>query len=152
MAEILSKDIVLSVNLGTISAPDWKIIGCSESDGFSGSTDSISISNKCINGFTKNLPGDKSWSFSNTAVMPKVPESGFISYDELFDLWTNDSLDSDGELVQFKLENLPTADFAYLRIGRGFISELGEQVDAGDVFRTDITITGNGEVTNVQTT
>jgi hypothetical protein len=152
MAEILGKDVVLSVNLGTDAVPDWKIIGCAESDGFSGSTDSISISNKCVSGYTKNLPGDKSWSFANTAVMPKVPETGFISYDELFELWNNDSLDGDGELAQFKLENVPGADFDYYRKGRGFISDLGEQVDAGDVFRTDITITGNGAVTNVETT
>lgn len=152
MSEILGKNIVLSVNLGTESAPEWKVIGCSESDGFSGTTDSISVSNKCVSGYTKNLPGDKSWSFSNTAVMPKVPEAGFISYDELFELWNNDTLDGDGELCQWKMENLPGADFTYFRQGRGFISDLGEQYDAGDVFRTDITITGNGAVTNVQTT
>lgn len=152
MAEILAKDVILSVNLGTAASPNWKIIGCAESDGFSGSTDSISISNKCVSGYTKNLPGDKSWSFSNTAVMPKVPETGFISYDELFELWDNDTLDGEGELCQFKLENIGTADFTYYRLGRGFISDLGEQFDAGDVFRTDITITGNGAVTNVETT
>ena len=84
--------------------------------------------------------------------MPKVPDAGFISYDELFELWTNDTLDGDGELCQFKLENVPGADFTYLRIGRGFISSLGEQVDAGDVYRTDIEITGNGAITNVAST
>lgn len=149
MAEILAKDIVLSVNLGNDTTPDWKIIGCAESDGFSGSTDSISISNKCVSGFVKSLPGDKSWSFSNTTVMPKVADTGFISYDEMFDLWKNDSLDSDGELSQFKLENIAGADFNYYRMGRGFISDLGEQVDAGDVFRTDLTITGSGSIDNV---
>ena len=148
MAEILGKEIILSVNLGTDTTPDWKIIGCAESDGFSGSTDSISISNKCVSGFTKNLPGDKSWSFTNTTVMPKVADAGFISYDELFTLWKTDSVDGDGELAQFKLENISGADFTYYRMGRGFISDLGEQVDAGDVFKTDITITGNGEVDN----
>jgi len=56
MSEILGKNIVLSVNLGTEAVPDWKIIGCSESDGFSGTTDSISVSNKCVSGYTKNLP------------------------------------------------------------------------------------------------
>ena len=152
MAEILGKDIILSVNLGTDAVPDWKIIGCAESDGFSGTTDSISVSNKCLNGYTKNLPGDKSWSFSNTTVMPKVPDAGYISYDELFDVWDSDQYDADGELRQFKLENVPGADFVYFRQGRGFISDLGEQVDAGDVFRVDITITGDGIVTNVPTT
>lgn len=148
MAEILGKDIVLSVNLGTNAVPNWKIIGCAESDGFSGSTDTISISNKCVSGFTKNLPGDKSWSFSNTTVMPKTPDTGFISYDELFSLWKTDSLDGDNELSEFKLENISGADFTYLRTGRGFISDLGEQVDAGDVFRVDITITGSGDISN----
>lgn len=150
MAEILGKEIVLSVNTGTALVPIWKIIGCAESDGFSGSTDTISISNKCVNGFTKNLTGDKSWSFSNTTVMPKVPDAGFISYDDLFGLWVNDSKDGDGESAQFKLENITGADFIYYRMGRAFISDLGEQVNAGEAFKADLTITGSGEVTNVE--
>ena len=149
MAEILGREVILSANLGTDTSPDWKIIGCAESDGFSGTTDTISISNKCESGFTKSLPGDKSWSFSNTTVMPKVPDAGFISYDELFDLWKNDSRDLDGELAQFKLENIMGADFAYYRMGRGMITDLGEQLNSGEAFKVDITITGSGSVSNV---
>ena len=149
MAEILGKEIILSVNLGTDAVPDWKIIGCAESDGFSGSTDSITISNKCESGFVKSLTGDKSWSFTNTTAMPKVPDAGFISYDDLFDLWKNDSKDGDGENAQFKLENVAGSTFDYYRMGRAFISELGEQADSGDVFKTDITMTGTGPVDNV---
>lgn len=152
MAEILSKEVMISVNMGTDSVPDWEILGCSESDGFSGSTDTVTISNKCTGNFTKNLPGDQSWSFSNTMVIPKVPESGFISYDEVFDLWKNDHYDADGELRQFKIENIPGADFTYYRMGRGFVSDLGEQFDSGDVFRTDVTITGSGDIANIPTT
>lgn len=152
MAEIAGKLVVLSVNLGTAASPDWTIVGCAESDGFSGSTDSITVSNKCIEGFVKATAGDKSWSFSNTSAMPKSPESGFISYDELFELWLADTLDSDGEHNQWKLENISGADFTYFRQGRGFISDLGEQFDAGDVFKVDISITGSGSVTNVKPT
>lgn len=152
MAEILAKEVLISVNMGTASVPDWLILGCSESDGFSGSTDTITISNKCSGSFAKNLPGDKTWSFSNTMVIPKVPEVGFISYDEVFELWKNDEYDADGELRQFKIENIPGVDFAYYRMGRGYISDLGEQFDSGDVFRTDVTITGSGEVSNIPTT
>lgn len=152
MAEILSKEVMISVNMGTASVPDWKILGCSESDGFSGSTDTVAVSNKCSGSFAKNLPGDKSWSFSNTMVMPKVPEAGFLSYNEAFELWKDDEYDADGELRQFKIENIAGTDFDYYRMGRGFISDLGEQFDSGDVFRTDVTITGSDEVVNVQPT
>lgn len=152
MAEILAKEVLISVNMGTEAVPDWKILGCSESDGFSGSTDTVTVSNKCSGNFVKNLPGDQSWSFSNTMVMPKVAASGFLSYDEAFELWKNDQYDTDGELRQFKIENIPAADFTYYRMGRGFISDLGEQFDSGDVFRTDVTITGSDEPTNVQPT
>lgn len=152
MAEIAGKLVVLSVNLGSASSPDWNIIGCAESDGFSGSTDSITVSNKCIDGFVKSSAGDKSWSFSNTTVMSKTAESGFVDYDDLFELWLADTLDTDGEHCQFKLENISGADFTYYRMGRGFISDLGEQFDAGDVFKVDLTVTGSGEVTNTKTT
>ncbi len=151
MAEIQSKDVLISVNMGTASVADWLILGCSESDGFSGSTDTITISNKCEGNFAKNIPGDQSWSFANTMVMPKVPAVGFVSYDEVFQLWKDDQYDADGELRQFKIENIATADFVYYRMGRGYISDLGEQFDSGDVFRTDVTITGSGEVFNIQT-
>ena len=152
MAEILAKEVMISVNMGTDSVPDWLILGCSESDGFSGSTDTITISNKCSGSFAKNLPGDQSWSFSNTMVIPKVPETGFISYDEVFELWKNDQYDADGELRQFKIESVNLPSFDYYRMGRGYISDLGEQFDSGDVFRTDVTITGSGEVFNIPTT
>lgn len=152
MAEILGKEVILSVNLGTATVPDWKIIGCSTTDGFSGTTDSITVSNKCENGYVKNLTGDKSWSFSNSVIMKGTPDVGFISYDELFSLWDTDSVDGDGLLSQFKLENIAGATFTYYREGRGFISDLGEQFDSGDVFTVDLTITGSGAVINVATT
>lgn len=145
---IQGKEIILSVNVGTDAVPDWKIIGCSESDGFSASTDSISASNKCLNGYTKNFPGDKSWSFTNTTVAPSTPDAGYISSDDLFDLWENDTKDGDGLLCQFKMENIAGASFTYFRQGRGFISDLSEQGDAGDFLRYDITVTGDGAVTN----
>lgn len=150
MAEILGKEVTISVNMGTSDVPDWKTLGCAESDGFSGSTDSITISNKCSGSFTKNIPGDKSWNFSNTMVIPKIPIGDFISYDEIFDLWRDNEYGADGELRQFKIENIPSADFIYYRMGRGYVSDIGEQFDSGDVFRTDITITGSGEVFNIQ--
>lgn len=152
MADIRAKEVMISVNMGTSDVPDWKILGCSESDGFSGSTDAITVSNKCSGNFANNTPGDQSWSFSNTMVIPKIPQAGFISYDEVFDLWKDDQYDTDGELRQFKIENVDGVDFVYYRMGRGYISDLGEQFDSGDVFRTDVTITGSGEVYNVQPT
>lgn len=152
MALIEGKEILLSVNLGTDASPDWNIIGCSTADGFSLTVDSIAVSNKCSGGFTNGIPGDASWSFSNTTSYPKTPDTGYTSYDDIFDLATTNRYDADGELRQFKLENIVGADFTYYRMGRGFITDLGDQMDSGAVYTTDITITGVKEVTNVQST
>lgn len=140
MAEIASKDIGLYYNTGTVQSPSWKLVACSTSDGFSGSTDNVSISNKCESGFTKNLPGDKSWSFSNSSYAQKSPSANQISYEDAFEMWVSD------EVGQWKLESINSNE--YLRIGEGWISDLGETADAGDFLQFNITIQGNGKVSN----
>src|SRR6478609_5457063 len=152
MAEILAKEVLISVNMGTDSVPDWNILGCSESDGLSASTDTITISNKCEGSFAKNLPGDQSWSLSNTMVIPKVPQAGFVSYDQIFELWKNDQYDADGELRQWKIESIDNTDFDYYSIVLVYISYLCEQFDSVYVFITDVTITLSGEFFNIPTT
>jgi predicted secreted protein len=139
--ELSSKDIGLYYNTGTVALPVWKLVACSTTDGFSGSTDAVTVSNKCEGGWIKSLPGDKSWSFSNASYAKKLPDANQISYEEVFELWTNDALG------QWKLESIIPGD--YLRIGEGYISSLGETADSGDYLQFDITVTGNGPVTNV---
>lgn len=140
MAEVASKDIGLYYNTGTLEAPVWMIVACSTSDGFSGTTDAVTVSNKCEGGFVKSLPGDKSWSFSNSSYAQNPPLATQISYEELFELWVNDTIG------QWKLESLNADE--YLRIGMGWISDLGETAASGDYLQFDITITGNGAVSN----
>jgi len=144
MPAISAKDIVLSVNMGTEIAPEWMIVACSTSDGFSGSTDNVSVSTKCASGFTANLPGDKNWSFSNNSYAQNPPEADQLSIDDLFDMWAAD------ELRYWKLESINPGE--YYRYGEGYISALGETAAAGDYLTFDITIQGNGEVTNVPST
>jgi len=140
MAEIKSKDIGLYYNSGTTEVPVWKLIACSTSDGFSGSTDAVTVSNKCEDGWVKSLPGDKSWSFSNSSYAQKTPTASQYSYEEVFELWVNDTVG------QWKLESINADE--YLRIGEGWISDLGESAESGDYLTFDITITGNGAVSN----
>jgi len=144
MAEISAKDIGLYYNSGTKAVPVWKLIACSTSDGFSGSTDAVTVSNKCEAGWVRSLPGDKSWSFSNSSYAQKVPGVNQYSYDDIFDLWVGDTIG------QWKLESITPGE--YLRIGDGWISDLGESAESGDYLTFDITITGSGAVTNVITT
>ena len=144
MAEISAKDIGLYYNSGTKAVPVWKLIACSTSDGFSGSTDSVTVSNKCEAGWVRSLPGDKSWSFSNSSYAQKVPGVNQYSYDDIFDLWVGDTIG------QWKLESITPGE--YLRIGDGWISDLGESAESGDYLTFDITITGSGAVSNVITT
>lgn len=141
MSEIKSKDIGLYFNTGTFAVPVWKLVACSTTDGFSGSTDAVTVSNKCEGGWVKSLPGDKSWSFSNASYAKKTPDANQISYEELFEMWTNDTVG------QWKLESLIANE--YLRIGEGYISALGETADSGDYLQFDLTVNGNGPVANV---
>lgn len=145
MAEISGNDIGLYVNEGTTGSPDWKLVACSTSDGFSGSTDTVTISNKCEEGFTKNLPGDKSWSFTGDAYAQTAPEANQISYDEVYDLWAN------GTVSEWKLESVNGAS-EYYRFGEAFISDLSETAASGDYLQFNLTLTGNGTVTNVEAT
>ena|SRR5699024_438952 len=145
MEHVKSKDILLSVNIGTEAAPEWKKLGCSTSKGFSLTTDSVSIATDCNGGFTSNKPGDSSWSFDESAYVPKNADSSYLTEDELFEITANK------EIHQWKLESIDP-DFTYLRQGNGWISDLGETTDAGDYLQRSVTITGDGEVTNVQLT
>ncbi|AGO48502.1 phage tail protein [Cellulophaga phage phi18:2] len=138
MAEIKSKDVFLSYNTGSDEAPVWKIVACSTSDGFTGSTDAVSINNKCQGDWAASLPGDKSWSFSNGSYAQKEAAANQISQDELFDLWAS------GEVGTWKIESIEPGE--YLRQGLGWVSNLGETADTGDYLQFDLSITGTGEV------
>ncbi len=143
--ELNSKDIGLYYNAGNPSTPDWKLVACSTSDGFSGSTDNVAISNKCEGNWTKNLPGDRSWTFSNSAYAQHPAAANQISHNELFDLWAA------GTVGQWKLESVQGAA-QYLRIGEAWISELGETADSGDYLQFDLSLQGNGPVLNTLST
>ncbi len=139
MAEIKSKDVFLSFNTGTPEIPVWKIVACSTSDGFTGTTDAVAINNKCQGDWAAALPGDKSWSFSNASYAQKEAAANQISQDELFDLWT------EGTVGEWKIESVdPTDD--YLRQGDGWISNLGETAATGDYLQFDLSINGTGPV------
>lgn len=145
MRGVKSKDILLSVNMGTEQSPDWLLIGCSTSDGYSSSRDAVAINTKCSGDFTGNLPGGFSWSFTNTSYIDKDSDGTFATLDEIFDLSKED------ENRQWKLESIDT-DYEFLRIGYGFISDFSNTADQGDYLQFDLTITGSGEPLNVQTT
>ena len=140
MSEIASKDIGLYFNIGTVEVPIWRLVACSTADGFSGTTDNVAISNKCEGNWTKNLPGDRSWSFSNSSYAQKTPLANQLSQEEVFDLWKASTIG------QWKLESITPDE--YLRIGEGWISDLGETSDSGDYLQFDLTIQGNGPVDN----
>lgn len=145
MVGVKSKDILLSVNMGTVAVPDWLLIGCSTSDGYSSSRDSVAISTKCSGDFVENLPGDFTWSFSNTSYIDKEADATFATLDQIFDLSKED------DNRQWKLESIDV-DYVFLRLGMGFISDFSNTADQGDYLQFDLTITGSGEPANVVTT
>lgn len=148
MKGVKSKMIGLYVNMASIPETDpaeWKLIGCSTSDGYSSSRDAVTIETKCSGDFAENLPGVFSWSFSNTSYVDADGGANMMTLDELFALSKEDGL------RPFKLESIDP-DYVFLRIGNGFISDFSNTADQGDYFQFDLTITGSGEPENVETT
>lgn len=140
--EISAKNIGLYVNMGDDITPDWKLAVCSTSDGFSGSVDAVTTSTKCDDGWTSNLPGDGSWSFSHSALANKEPDVNQVSFKEMETLFLERAVKT------WKLESTEPADDYYWE-GKGFISSLSETADAGDYLAVDIEITGTGKPVNV---
>lgn len=138
MAKLASLDIGLYVNQGDEATPDWVLIACSTSDGFSITTDNTEIATKCNDGYKENLPASSSWSFSNSGYAESAPATGQVSYASAADL-----ADS-REVKQFKLAN---ADESYYRSGKGYISSYNETADEGDYLQFDLEVTGTGKPT-----
>lgn len=139
MAKIASLDIGLYVNQGTEGVPDWKLIACSTSDGFSLTTDNTEIATKCNNGFKENLPASSSWSFSNSGYAEKTADlgAGQESYASAEELARTRAV------KQFKLAS--TDETVYYRMGYGYVSSYSETADEGDYLQFDLEITGTGE-------
>lgn len=137
MAKIASLDIGLYVNQGDETTPDWVLIACSTSDGFSLTTDNTEIATKCNNGFKENLPASSSWSFSNSGYAEATAdlETGQVSYASAEDLARTRAV------RQFKLAN---ADESYYRMGYGYVSSYNETADEGDYLQFDLEIQGTG--------
>lgn len=138
MAKLASKDIGLYFNSGTVEAPTWVLIACSTSDGFSGSHDNVEIATKCSGGWKDNLPGDSTWSFSNSGYAETTADLGVgrVSYANAEQLF------HDKTVGEFKLAN---DDESYYRKGSGYISDYNETADNGDYLQFDLTVTGNGD-------
>lgn len=137
MAKIASKDIGLYVNQGTEIAPTWVLIACSTSDGFSGSTDNVEIATKCSGGWKDNLPGDSTWSFTNSGYAEKditATAESYVSAEILFHTKA---------IKQFKIASTTEAD--YYRMGSGYVSDYNETSDNGDYLQFDLTVTGSGD-------
>lgn len=143
--EITAKNVGIYYNSGTSEVPVWLLAVCSTSDGFSGSTDAVTTSTKCDDGWVSSLPGDKSWSFSHSALANSSPAAGQMSFKELEDLWIA------GTVGEWKMESTDSGDGFYW-FGSGWISEFSEEAPSGEYVTVDITITGTGTPANVEST
>lgn len=127
---------------GVTEVPNWLAFACSTTDGFSGSTESVTAATKCDGDWVDNLPTDSSWEFQNSGYAVKDADLSAeqASHEKAFELW---STQTEG---MFKLAN---ADDSYLRIGQGFISAYSETADTSDYLQFELTITGKGSIGNV---
>lgn len=136
MGKIASKEVGLYVNMGDDTTPDWKLIGCSTSDGFNVNTDNVEIATKCNGGWKENLPDTSSWEFSNAGYAESEPADGETS------IVTAESLAHSKEVKPFKIAN---TDETYYRKGLGYISSYSETADIGDYLQFELTVTGTGD-------
>jgi hypothetical protein len=138
--KIKGNEVGLYFNNGTTAVPDWVLFACSTSDGFSGSTENVTLASKCDGGWVDSLPTNLSWEFTNSAYAITDPSATQASHVKAFDLWSNKT---EG---QFKLAN---GDDSYLRIGQGYVSSYSETAANEDALQFELTITGKGAIANV---
>src|SRR5690554_1670944 len=115
MANEVRSDYVWLYYSATNEPYDWKRVACLTSKSFNGTTDSIAISSDCEPGVTRNLPGNKSWTFEMQGFINTNPGVNQVSNETLFDLW-NGTSDAGFEVGWFKM----TDDAGYIRIGQGY--------------------------------
>ena len=138
--KIKGNEIGLYYNNGTDQAPEWLLFACAQTDGFSGSTEDVTLASKCDGGWVDSFPTNLSWEFSSNCYAIIDPSATQASHEKAFDLWSNKT---EG---QFKLAN---ADDSYLRIGQGFINSYSETGANEDALQFDLTIKGKGPIANV---
>lgn len=141
--EIYSKEVALSVNKGTPSVPDWKLVICTISKTLDKSTSGTTINNDCTPDFVRELPTDGSWTMSAEGNMSKTPGVNEVSSEEL-------SIMQDAkEIREWKLESL---DGTYYRKGEAWINSLSETGSAGEYMTYSIGITGTSPIAHSETT
>lgn len=145
MANEIRSDYVWLYYSSTNEPYDWKKVACLTSKSFNGTTDSITISSDCEPGVTRNLPGNKSWTFEMTGFINTNPGVNQVSNETLFDLWNNTS-NSGFEVGWFKM----TDDNGYIRIGQGYVSSFSENGNDQEMMTFSATITNSGAISDVE--
>ena len=110
------------------------LIAAATSGELSLSTDSIETSNKDTAGFKTFIPGRKSGSISMEAMF--IPTDSAISYDDIFDLWKNDTV------LDVEYKHAGTGNKTYS--AQGVITSLGQSAPDGEVvtFSAEIQLSG----------
>lgn len=141
--ELYSKEVAVEVNMGTESAPDYKLLVCVISKSLSQTLGSVTINNDCTGDFVRNLPTDISWQFSFEGHINMAPTVDEVGANEVLELQKTRSV------KDWRFKSL---DGNYYRQGPGFISQCDETGSAGEYMTYSVTITGSSELETVETT
>lgn len=144
--KIASKAVGFYVNMaanpGTMSYetnPDWQLLACTTSKGFTSDVATISVASDCDSGAAAMEAGDLSWSFRNSYYVVTDPESGAVS-----DL-TLSAVHKSKEKRQFKLESIDDNGASFYRMGYGLITNVQTSVDTGNYMTGEMSVIGIGD-------
>ena len=126
-------DFLIYVNLGTVAAPSWTLVGGQRDATLNRSMEPIDITAKDNYGWADTLDGVKEWSIDFNWLYSQT-DTGVA---KLEDAYTN------GDQVNIKMET-PGAE---IYSGLGYITELTLEVPYEDAATYSGTITGAGALT-----
>lgn len=126
----------------------YSVIMCATTNGFSGSRETIEVTDKCSGGFSTPLPGTASWTITGSGnAIDEAGNPSAESYQTLFEVWKA------GTPVWVKIANAtPGTGAAYLREGVAILTDITETQDTNTAFTFDFTFTGVGEPVGTPTT
>lgn len=147
---VLQIDDVTSTSASSGSDANYKTLACEVSHEFNITNERNPVSNKCGNGWTKSVEGDKGWSMSweGQGIDPTTADPSTHSVDKIA------QIAAEGKLVWVRRALLDAQSGAFLPAREGVVSitNHGETSNSTDPFAVSITLQGEGEPIIGQTT
>lgn len=133
LAATLGKDFLLYVNTGTVSEPEWTVIGGQKSTSLKRTADEIDASDKTTGGWKVSLAGLRGWNMEAESIVI-LSDKGREALDFAF---------ANGKQIHCKFTFPGNTNY----IGWGSITDYSLETPHDDVATLSITINGVGPLT-----